>query len=145
MSDRFWLKVGRPDEPSACWMWKASRLGGGGAFAVGSRKDGTARVVYAHRHAWELVNGPIPEGMVVRHTCGQPLCCKPAHLELGTHQRRGYRGPRNGCAKLDEARVLEIRAKHAAGGRTQKSLAEEYGLTQGGVSAIIRRRNWKHV
>lgn len=36
------------------------------------------------RKAWTLANGPIPEGMYVCHTCDNGLCCRPAHLFLGT-------------------------------------------------------------
>ena len=41
--------------------------------------------VYVHRVVWEAHNAePIPEGMVVRHTCDNPSCCNPEHLVLGT-------------------------------------------------------------
>jgi len=40
--------------------------------------------VYAHRWVWESVNGPIPDGMVVRHRCDNRLCYRLSHLELGT-------------------------------------------------------------
>ena len=38
-----------------------------------------------HRVVWEIHNAePIPEGMVIRHTCDNPACCNPEHLVLGT-------------------------------------------------------------
>ena len=37
-----------------------------------------------HRVVYEAVNGPIPDGLVVRHTCDNPPCCNPDHLVVGT-------------------------------------------------------------
>lgn len=42
--------------------------------------------VQAHRLAYWLANGPIPEGKLVRHLCHNPSCCNPAHLVVGTNQ-----------------------------------------------------------
>ena len=40
-----------------------------------------------HRIAWEAHNAePIPEGLLVMHTCDNPACFNPAHLVLGTYQ-----------------------------------------------------------
>jgi hypothetical protein len=77
--DRFWSKVAKGAD-DACWLWQAGRFKSGyGAFAM---RPHTKR---AHRVAWELVNGPIPDGLHVLHECDTPPCCNPAHLFLGTH------------------------------------------------------------
>ena len=44
------------------------------------------RVMYAHRAAWELAHGPIPDGMIVRHMCGNKACANAEHLRIGTHK-----------------------------------------------------------
>lgn len=83
--DRFWAKVDMrgPDE---CWLWTASRFTdryGYGKFNAGTRQDET-NVVYAHRFAYALMHGPIPDGMQVLHSCDAPPCVNPQHLRLGT-------------------------------------------------------------
>lgn len=105
----------------------------------------------AHRVAYELAVGPIPVGLLVRHTCDNPPCCNPAHLELGTNadnasdrDTRGRlgerRGEANGNARLNEQQVREIRAAAASRG-----LAAVYGVSPVTIQAIRARRIWKHV
>lgn len=77
--ERFWSKVDRSGGPDACWMWTAARHEFGYGKIRVQRKD-----VGAHRVAWEITNGPVPEGMFVCHTCDNPPCCNPAHLWIGT-------------------------------------------------------------
>jgi len=78
---RFFKKIRVPSaDPDACWEWTGARTRGGYGHIGAGR-----RTLKAHRVAWEIANGPIPDGMVVRHKCNNPPCVRPLHLELGTH------------------------------------------------------------
>lgn len=80
-SDRVWARVSR-GAPDACWLWTGPvHLDGYGGLKVGGRRGSTYR---AHRLVYELVHGPIPDGLYVLHSCDTRLCCNPAHLRVGT-------------------------------------------------------------
>jgi hypothetical protein len=79
--ERFWRKV---KKTKSCWMFKGAY--GHGQFKV----DG--RSVMAHRYAYELVVGPIPDGMVLDHLCRKAGCVNPAHLEPVTQAENVRRG-----------------------------------------------------
>jgi hypothetical protein len=150
----FWAKVARTQE--GCWVWQGTTSRNGyGLWTTGVRPS--RRTVQAHRLSWVIVNGPIPEGMCVCHSCDVPPCVNPEHLWLGTarenardkvakgRMRRGdSRGERNGHARLTEEDVRAIRAR-VAGGETQTALAVEYGVHLITVSQAVRRLTWKHV
>ena len=66
---------------SGCWIWLGDifQCGGHGAFRINGK-----RRYKAHRAAWELYRGQIPEGLQVNHKCDVPSCVNPDHLYLGT-------------------------------------------------------------
>ena len=103
---RFWAKVDRRSDDE-CWRWMASKQDG-----YGRLKDAIGVVVRAHRFAYELLVGAVPEGMQVDHrchneaaargecdggsSCPHRACVNPAHLEPVTHlenQRRSAVNP----------------------------------------------------
>jgi hypothetical protein len=75
----FWSKVD-VGGPYACWPWTAGRSGNG----YGAWSRGTGGVLIAHRAAYILRNGSIPQGYTVDHLCRNRLCCNPRHLDAVT-------------------------------------------------------------
>lgn len=72
---------------TGCWEWLAARTRAGyGVFTV----DGAC--VRVHRYAYELYNGPVPDGMVVDHLCRNRACVNPAHLEAVRNVTNVLRG-----------------------------------------------------
>lgn len=102
-------------EQGECWVdtgGKYKRGQGYGSISINGRSRRLHLVVY------ELVNGPIPPGTIVRHTCNNDACCRPEHLKPGTHKQnaadaraagRHAAGERHGGAKLNRAAVRVLR------------------------------------
>lgn len=75
--ERFWSKVQKTD---SCWLWTAA-VDVNGYGRVGTTRRRTA---LAHRVAYELVKGPVPDGLTLDHLCRTHRCVNPDHLESVT-------------------------------------------------------------
>lgn len=151
--ERFWSKVDtRGGDAEKCWPWLASlwRTGYGRFFLPGRAKSRNR--AYAHRIAYELHYGAIPDGMLVMHTCDNRACCNPAHLKLGTHadnmldrdmkgRQANQKGAANGNARLSEADVRKIK-RLVKSGMSQMKIAALFGIRQPHVSRIVRGTAW---
>lgn len=127
---RFWTKV---QKGSTCWLWQGSRTPGGyGYIWFNGRLHG------AHRIAWMLTHGQLPEKPLhVLHLCDIPPCVNPQHLFLGTHAdnvRDAYQKGRNGHAKLNQEAVITIRAST----EPASVLARRFGVGRTRIWAIRR-------
>lgn len=163
LRERFWARVD-VGESDACWEWTLGRSPRG----YGKIKIAGCHL-RAHRVAYELAIGPIPDGLWVLHRCDNPPCCNPAHLFLGTaadnaadmvakgrakgaprgllngsytRPDRRPRGERNGQAKLTAEAVAAMRREYGAGDVTQQVLSERYGVARSMVSRIVNRQRW---
>jgi hypothetical protein len=69
-----------------CWEWTGALRNGYGVLGDG------AKVLYAHRVAYELAHGPIPAGKVIDHLCVNRSCVRPAHMDVVTRGENNRRG-----------------------------------------------------
>lgn len=83
---RFWNKV---EKTTGCWIWLGCTSGGYGLFGIATSKSAKA-----HRIAYEIAYGPIPDGLQIDHLCRNPTCVNPCHLEAVT--QKGESPPGNG-------------------------------------------------
>jgi len=146
-----------------CWLWQGAKLKTGYGVVQHQRKQ-----YKAHRAAFSIHKGQIPDGMFVCHHCDNPSCVNPSHLFLGTpqdnmtdkvikdRQSRGeshamsfaksakylsaiVRGEKHGQSKLtDEQRNCIVKLLND-GKITQSKIANMFGITQSNVSVIGRR------
>jgi hypothetical protein len=157
LADRLWAKVDRSD---TCWTW----IG-----AVGSKGYGSisinGREVRVHVVAWQLAAGPIPDGMLVCHTCDVRRCTRNddigvyvvggveyerrGHLWLGTNaanlvdmrsKGRYPVGDVRSDAKISDDSIRAMRERYRKGGISMRALAREAGLSLSHTQRLLREQ-----
>lgn len=143
---RFWARVRRSAD---CWEWQGAidHKWGYGQISVAGKMQ------LAHRIAYKLAYGSLPDDLLVCHKCDNPRCVRPDHLFLGTSTdnahdkvRKGrqadHHGEKNPHAKLTSEQVQAIRTRFAQGGIRPIELARQYGVTNTTISMIVRGQTW---
>lgn len=142
---RFAARFVRTD---GCWLWTGIIEASGYGVLNLTKTSGYGSAL-AHRIAWALVNGRIPNGMCVLHRCDVPRCVNPCHLFIGTQTEnvrdmdaKGRRRlpPRDGFARTrislsKHPAIFEARAS----GETLPKIAARYGVTPSCISHITSR------
>lgn len=137
-ADHFWRKVRIIADATSCWPWLNGRTGTGyGAIIWHGRQH------YAHRLAYELVNGPIPPGQLVRHACDNPLCCRPSHLLLGWHADNQADMAQRGRGRNHVLTPDQVAAIRTSTARTV-DLAGAYNVTPTAIAKIRRGAIHRH-
>lgn len=147
---RFWARVDKSGGDSACWLWRGycHRNGHGQLKITALSKT----PLFAHRVAYQFTYRVDVAKFVVRHTCDNPPCVNPKHLELGTQRenmldmklrKRAAFGERNGRAIVTELDVKRIREMPRDA--TNKAIGKQFGLSGAAVRSIRKRITWKHV
>lgn len=90
--ERFWEKV---EKTETCWIWTgAIHVHRHGVFNAGrdAPKGKKSPTMWAHRYAYMVIVGDLPEGLVLDHLCKNPVCVNPDHLEPVTQSENAKRG-----------------------------------------------------
>lgn len=138
----FWQSIDRSGGPDECWPWTGYTDDEGyGQFYIDGKMCG------AHELAVTFTTGEVRSpGLDTCHSCDRPPCCNPRHVRfdtrLGNVREMQERGRGKGNARLTPEHVRELRERRAAGAR-QQDLAQQYGISDGQVSMIVRGIRWR--
>lgn len=81
-----------PPFAGVCWTVDKNVAWNGYAVVSGITPEGVRRREYLHRAVYELLRGPIPDGMVIDHLCKVRNCVNPWHMEVVTPAVNALRG-----------------------------------------------------
>ncbi len=138
---------------AGCWLWLLS-FGNHGYGNVSRSRTSTGKSGTAHRLSHEAFKGPIPDGMLVQHSCDNRWCVNPDHLSAGTDQtnvddmyrkgranRAGREFPPHPKRKLTVDEVLAIRAS----GESLSALSRRFGIWKRAIHLIKKRATYRNV
>lgn len=146
-NDRFDAKVDKSSE-NGCHIWIGGKVAGGyGHFRLNKK------MISAHRYSFIRTKGPIPDGMMVCHSCYNNSCVNPEHLFVDTHANnmkrmkedgRLAKGENHGASKLNDAKVKYVRKLYREG-LSIKDIAKMHNVNPVTISKVISGQRWSHV
>lgn len=137
--ERFFSKVQITD---ACWIWFGAKAQDG----YGRMHARNATEIYAHRFSWEFFNrSPVPDGLLVIHSCDFPSCVNPKHLFIGSDKDNQV----DACRKGRKAKKLtwcdvEVLRERAQQGHSIIGLARDYGIGKSYAYQVVKGIFWKY-
>ena len=143
VADSFWAKAIKTE--LGCWRWSGAKATAGyGSFTFRTKRYS------AHVVSFEIHKGRVPSGMCVRHTCDNPECTNPSHLEIGTHTdnmhdmiKRGRSLTQKKC--FSEQDISKMRDLFYARNLNQYEIADIFNTDQSYISRIVRYERRGHV
>jgi len=124
-------------EPGDCWEWQgnvSNRTGYG-------KKTYKGRYMLAHRWVYEMLLGPIPDGLVVNHRCRNRRCVNPHHLEI-TDQAGNCRHGKGTKLSIEAVRAIKA-AKGSRKWGDGARLARKYNVSGALIHDIWSGRAWR--
>lgn len=141
-----WSKINKK-EKNECWEWMGYILSNGyGQICINYKR------YLVHRLIYELTHGPIPDNLLVCHTCDNRKCCNPNHLFLGTgkdnmmdkvFKMRQSKGETFNCNKLILKDIIDIRLLYRTGKYSQRKLGKQFNISQCQINNILLNKAWR--
>lgn len=143
---RFWEKVIKGPDPSACWLWVGAIGDDGYGRFWTQTTDGGQRMLRAHRAAAEIIYGvKAITDQLVTHLCDNPLCVRAensreGHLFIGTHAENMIEREYRGRGNLHNPLLWKHqgRAARATSARLLRAHTLAYGYDQHQVDELVR-------
>lgn len=133
------VEVSRAVNRRACWIWIGSKDGAGYGTINRGHKLSPHK---AHRVAWILAYGELPDGKFVCHKCDNPSCVRPAHLFLGSQADNMDDCSKKGRVRRKITPQEAWAIRHAPG--KHREIASQYGICKSAVTAIKLGNTWKN-